>query len=127
MRVKHILAGLAFVSLLGSLGCMLAVAAGAGAGGYYYIRGDVARDYSHSLERCATATHEALLSLELRNISPRKDALKARFKARRANGAPVIVKLKRLTENSTQVRVRAGRVGDRGMGEVIHERIQQYL
>jgi hypothetical protein len=127
MRVKHILAGLAFVSLLGSLGCMVAAAAGAGAGGYYYIRGEVARDYPYSLERCATATHEALMSLELRNISPRKDALKARFKAKRANGAPVVVKLKRITENSTQVRARAGRVGDRTMGEAIHERIQQYL
>ena len=127
MRVKHILAGLAFVSLLGSLGCVVAVAAGAGASGYYYIRGEVARDYTYSLERCATATHEALLSLELRNITPRKDALKARFKAERANGAPVRVILKRLTENSTQIRARAGRIGDRDMGEVIHERIQQYL
>ena len=127
MRVKHLLAGLAFVSLFGSLGCMLAVAAGAGASGYYYIRGEVARDYTYSLERCAAATHEALLSLELRNISPRKDALKARFKAQRANGAPVRVILKRLTENSTQIRARAGRIGDRDMGEVIHERIQQYL
>ena len=127
MRVKHILAGLALISLLGSLGCMLAVAAGAGASGYYYVRGEVARDYTYTLERCAVATHEALRSLELRNITSTKDALKATFKAERANGAAVRVRLKRKTENATQIRVRAGKIGDRNMGEVVHERIQQYL
>jgi len=110
-----------------SLGCMLAVGAAAGAGGYYYVRGEVRRDYTYPLTHVYQATLGALQTLEIKDLHTRKDSLKAEIKGYMADGAPVKIYIKRLGDNSTKVRVRVGKMGDHSLGRIIHEQLQKNL
>ena len=77
---------LASVAVLGS-GCALFVvgaAAGAGAAGYAYVKGELSSTESASLERTWNATLDAMKDLQYPVITQTKDALQARLAARNA-------------------------------------------
>jgi hypothetical protein len=112
--------------LLLTAGCAaLVIGAGAGAGVYTYVKGELIRSYAKDFARTQDAT---LQSLEYLKISiEEKNQSNGEFfiKAHQNNGSPVTVKIRAIREDMTEVGVRCGRIGywDRNNAELIHATI----
>ncbi len=125
--------GVAAAVLLGSLmttGCPILIfgaGAAAGVGIYTYVRGESKRDYPVPHEKAWQASQEALKELEMPVFSTTKDKLKGVLKARRADGQAVQIKVNRVDENITRIRVRVGKFGDKDASVRIHEAIAKKL
>jgi L-fucose isomerase-like protein len=120
--------------LLGALGlatgcAVVAVgaAAGAGAAGYAYVSGVLISTESASLDRTWNATLAAMKELEFPITSQRKDALQASLVARNAYDKKISIRLKKVAEQSTEVRIRVGTFGDETMSRAILEKIKKRL
>ena len=117
-------------ALLATAGCALFVvgaAAGAGAAGYAYVSGELKSTESASLERTRSATLAALKDLEFPVTSQAKDALSAELTARNANDKKIVVKLKKISDTTTEVRIRVGAFGDESLSRVVLEKIKKRL
>jgi hypothetical protein len=122
------------IPLLGALGlatgcAVVAVgaAAGAGAAGYAYVSGVLISTESASLDRTWNATLAAMKELEFPITSQRKDALQASLVARNAYDKKISIRLKKVAEQSTEVRIRVGTFGDETMSRAILEKIKKRL
>ncbi len=104
-----------------------AAAAATGAGAYYYIKGDLKRNYNAPLDKTMDATVRALQELQMGVDSKQHDAFGGVIKGKLADGKGYTVNLKRLAENSTEVGVRIGTFGDRTKSEAIHDKILSLL
>ena len=117
-------------SLALTTGCIL-VAAGAGAaagvGTYAYVRGELKSTLDAPLDRTWRATQTAVKDLKFAVIKEQKDALQAELTARTAADKKVLVKLVKLTNNTTEVRVRVGTFGDESLSRLILEKIKANL
>ncbi len=108
-------------------GCAVAVvAAGAGAG-YVWVNGMLQETLSAPLPRVETATRAALQDLELVAIHGRADKLKGKIKAHMADGTKVVIWLKAVDFQTTNVKIRVGRVGDKAISLQILRHIKQRL
>jgi hypothetical protein len=103
------------------------LAAGAGAGTYFFVKGNLKRDYEAPVERMWEATLQAVEELRLATESKRHDAFGGEIKGIMANGDSFQIEVKRLGENWTEVGVRIGTFGDRTKSEAIHEKILSKL
>lgn len=86
----------------------------------------------HSDYRAAVqASSEALENLEIQILKKVSDELNTQFLARRTNGTPVTVEVKRIDQNFTQVAVATGsgvyRLLDRNVSDQIHGFIRKKL
>jgi hypothetical protein len=118
------------VLCLSQTGCLLLVAGGAaaaGAGTYAYVSGDLKGTESASLDRVWTATQAAVTELQLPITSRQKDALGARLLARTSSDKKVDIRLKKLTDTSTEIRIRVGTWGDESVSRLILEKIKKRL
>jgi len=117
-------------SLALTTGCIL-VAAGAGAaagvGTYAYVRGELESTLDAPLDRTWRATQTAMKDLKFAVTKEQKDALQAELTARTAADKKVLVKLVKLTNNTTEVRVRVGTFGDESLSRLILEKIKANL
>jgi hypothetical protein len=104
-----------------------AAAAAVGAGTYYYIKGDLKRNYEAPMDKTWDATIKALDALKINVESEQHDALTGVIKGKLADGKGYTVNLKRLNESSTEVSVRIGTFGDRERAEAIHDKILSSL
>lgn len=104
-----------------------ALTAGAGAGTYFYIQGNLKRDYEAPVEKMWEATSQAVEELRLATESKRSDAFGGEIKGMMADGASFQIELKRLSNNWTEVGVRIGKFGDRTKSEAIHDKILSKL
>ncbi len=104
-----------------------AAAAATGAGAYYYVKGDLKRNYNAPLDKTLDATVKALEELKMNVESKQQDAFNGVIKGTLADGKGFTVNLKRLAENSTEVGVRIGTFGDRTKSEAIHDKILSKL
>jgi hypothetical protein len=104
-----------------------AAAAAVGAGTYYYIKGDLKRNYEAPMDKTWDATIKALDALKINVESKQHDALTGVIKGKLADGKGYTVNLKRLNESSTEVSVRIGTFGDRERAEAIHDKILSSL
>jgi hypothetical protein len=104
-----------------------AAAAAVGAGAYYYVKGDLKRNYDAPMDKTWDATVRALETLQINVESKQHDALTGVIKGKLADGKSLTVNVKRLGENLTEVGVRVGTFGDREKAEAIHEKILSYL
>ncbi len=104
-----------------------AAAAATGAGAYYYVKGDLKRNYNAPLDKTLDATVQALEELKMNVESKQQDAFNGVIKGTLADGKGFTVNLKRLAENSTEVGVRIGTFGDRTKSEAIHDKILSKL
>lgn len=100
-----------------------AAVAAAGAGTYYYIKGDLQRNYEASMDRTWEATIKSVEELKLTVESQKHDGLSGVIKGKMADGKGFEINLKRLGENLTEVGVRIGTFGDRVRSEAIHDKI----
>jgi len=102
-------------------------AAAAGAGTYYYIKGDLKRTYEAPMDKTWEATIKSVEELKLTVESEKHDALSGVIKGKMADEKGFEINLKRLSENSTEVGVRIGTFGDRTKSEAIHDKINSKL
>lgn len=109
-------------------GCVaVAVGAAAGAGTYAYVSGVLKSTESASLDRTWTAAQGALKELEFPIISRQKDALEAELVARTSSDKKITIKLKKLSDTATEVRIRVGTFGDESMSLAVLEKIRKRL
>ena len=104
-----------------------AAVAAAGAGTYYYIKGDLQRNYEAPMDKTWDATVKALEALQMNVESKQNDALTGVINGKLADGKSFTVNLKRLGETLTEVGVRIGTFGDRVKSEAIHDKILSNL
>ncbi|MCX8089907.1 MAG: DUF3568 domain-containing protein [Verrucomicrobiae bacterium] len=102
-------------------------AAGAGAASYAYVNGVLKSTESATLDRTWNATLAAMKDLQFYVSSQRKDALQADLVARNAFDKKISVRLKKVAEQSTEVRIRVGTFGDEAASRAILEKIKQRL
>ena len=126
---QRLLTRLSLLVALGLLpllsGCAVAVAgAAAGAGAYAYVRGELQSAVDQNFNKTVEATRAALKDLEFAKISEKKDAIDAEFIYRTALDKKVNVKLSKVTEKSTKVRIRIDLLGDEALSIIILEKIK---
>ncbi len=104
-----------------------AAAAAVGAGTYYYIKGDLKRNYEAPMDKTWEATIKSVEELKLTVESQKHDAFSGVIKGKTADEKGFEINLKRLGENSTEVGVRIGTFGDRTKSEAVHDKIHSKL
>jgi hypothetical protein len=130
MKHRLLIAALLVSVVAGAAGCAVVVvgaAAAAGAGGYAYVNGESKSTEFASLDRCWSATLAAMKELSFPVTSRAKDALEARLTARNSADKKISIQLKKLSESSTEIRIRVGTFGDEPLSRVILDKIKQRL
>lgn len=111
-------------------GCVVvAVGAGAAAGAatYAYVSGELRSIEQAELQRAVRAGTGAVEALQFKLVSTRSDALYGEINAVTAANKKVVIRLKRIGDNATEVRIRVGTFGDRAISVAILERLRQRL
>lgn len=129
-RLRTLFARLSLVLALGLLplltGCVVA-AAGAAAGAVAYVRGELATTLDQNYSKVVEATRAGLKDLEFAKISENKDALEAVFVYRTALDKKVKIKLSKISDKSTTVKIRVDLIGDEALSLAILEKIKANL
>ena len=89
---------------------------------YFFLKGNLKRNYEAPLERAWEATLQSLEELNLATESTKLDAFGGEIKGEMADGTPYTIELKRLAEKSTEVGVRIWPFGDRTKSEAIYDK-----
>jgi len=113
-----------------SNGCValwVGAGAGAAAGTYAYVKGQLEATYSAEYEQTWAATLDTLEALEISVEEKNKDAFGGNIKARRADGTPVRIEVAPVTSDVTSVKIRVGVFGDRAISERIRTEIEGRL
>jgi hypothetical protein len=120
-------AGVALGATMMTSGC-LAVAAGAGAGATVaYVRGDLDVTLNANLDRSLFAVNEAIRQLQFAKVSERKDALEAIVIARNVSDKKIEMRLDKLAQDATKLKIRVGTFGDEALTQAVLERIRANL
>lgn len=130
MKLKSLPAlGLTILAAVLSSGCAAVVVGGAaGVGTYAYIKGELKVTENASLDRCWSASQGAMKDLEFTVTTPlQKDALTARLAARTAMDKKVEISLTKLTDSTTEIRIRVGTFGDENLSRTIIQKIEKRL
>ncbi|UJS18034.1 MAG: DUF3568 domain-containing protein [Candidatus Jettenia sp.] len=123
---------LPFIILLGIVllsggGCAALRGGGAAAGTVAYVMGELKSMEEASLERTWEAAQKTMEDLEFIVTSKQKDVLTARLIARGANDKKIVIQLKKVSEDLTEVRIRVGTFGDESLSRQILERLKKNL
>lgn len=125
---------LAVLTLAGSTiagGCtalaIIGAAAVGAAGAYVYTEGRLESVERAPLERVYDATVQAMKDLEFEVQEHTRDALQARVVALRADKSEVKVALEHKSDDTTDVRIRVGVIGDEEVSRKVLERIRENL
>lgn len=115
--------------LMGLSGCAVVIAtvvgAGVGFGTYKYVDGNLQRDYIGPPDTLWEATLTAMDDLKVASEVKERDYFGGLIKGIMHDGTKITIKMKRLTDNSTEVGVRVGVFGNRKRSEVIHNKIAE--
>ena len=91
------------------------------------IQGKSARTYQLEYNAAVQASTDALKHLEIYILEEASDQLKTEILARRADGKPVTVEVKRVDRNFTQVAVAIGSGIDRFLDRKVSDQIHEYI
>jgi hypothetical protein len=108
-------------------GCVAVAAAGAGAGAIAYVRGELSDTLEANLDRSVRASNAAITRLQFAKVSERKDALNAVIIARTAEDKKVEIRLIKIAEKSTEVKIRVEVFGDEMISRAVLEQIRANL
>lgn len=124
MKLRNLLLiiSLGIIVLSGS-GCASLVGGGTAAGTVTYTFGELKSIEEASLESTWEATQKTMKDLELIVTSKEKDMLTARLIARGVNDKKIVIKLKNISEELSEVKIRVGTFGD----EALSRNILKYL
>ncbi|GJQ28864.1 MAG: hypothetical protein HBSAPP03_07480 [Phycisphaerae bacterium] len=109
-------------------GCVAAaVGAAAGVGTYAYVTGKLTATVDGSLDDAFDASVKAVNKLEFANVDSRKDVFQGWVTCTMADKTDVRIDLKKLTDTSTEVRIRVGVFGDEKKSVLILDTIRDNL
>ena len=115
-------------SILTMSGCIpLLVGAAAGAGGYAYIRGVLVKQFDMPASKVHQAAIKAVKSLELDIKYDKGDRLSAKVRSEFSDGKDVKIDINAITEQTSQVKIRVGMIGDKLRSEMVLTAIEKYL
>ena len=98
--------------LLLSTGCIaLVVGAGAGAGTFAYVDGQLSRTYQASYQTTYDVCKSILADMKLSILEEETDGLQTTITSQRADETPMTVKVRIIDPEWTEVSVRTGYVG----------------
>lgn len=131
-RISGLVRGTVFVMgivlAIWNTGCVAVVAAGAAAGGTAaYIRGELETNLPAAYEDAVRASNKAITDLQFAPVNQKKDALKAVLLARTAEDKKVEIRLDRIANDVTRLRIRVGVIGDQGLSLAVFEKIRANL
>lgn len=120
------------LALLGGLsvvlsGCAAVIGAGAGAGTVAYLRGQLTASKDVGIDRAWTATRQAMEDLEFPINQSKKDASSAVLESETADDRSITIRLKRVSDRTTEIRIRVGWFGDEELSRLILDKIEQHL
>jgi len=118
-----------FVSLIFS-GCAPLIiggaAAGAGAGTYYYINGELKTDYNASYDQVWKACEKTVAGMRGIDVVPTKEIAKGSITAL-INDEKVKFHITYKSKNVTTVAVRVGLIGNQLSSQLLHDKIADNL
>jgi hypothetical protein len=96
-------------------------------GGCAELQGKFIKTYQLQYNEAVQASTDALENLEISILTEKGDELGTEILARRGDGTPVTVEVKRVDRNFTQVAVRIGAGVDRYLSQNVSEQIHEYI
>ena len=128
-KVQPMICAVLLISLvLTTSGCFpLLVGAAAGAGGYAFVRGALVKQFDVSATDLHQAVVKAIKSLDLDIKYDKGDRLSAKVRSEFSDGKDVKVDVVAITEETSQVKIRVGVVGDKLRSEMILSAIEKYI
>jgi len=116
------------LSLIICAGCA-AMVAGAGAGVYTYVSGELKRTYNAPFDKAVADSLAALQELKISIVHKSSTGITTTIDAEKSDKTPVKVSITILGTNLTEVAVRTGVVGlwDKKVSELIHAHIAKRL
>jgi Protein of unknown function (DUF3568) len=117
---------LALLPLL-TTGCVIVAAGAVGAGAVVYVRGELESIVDAPYAKLVDATRSALKDLEYVKISEKKDALEAEFIYRTALDKKVTLRLNKMENDLSRLRIRIDVIGDEALSKTILEKIKANL
>jgi len=112
------------------LGCTASTVGGllgAGAGAVAYVRGELEARVERPYTAVVQATESAITDLQFVQEEVRKDALRANFDARNADDKAVNIRIEKMTQTITTVKIRIGVFGDQKQSRLVLEQIKANL
>ena len=126
---KLLIASLFFSTMISSSGCavvLLGAGGAAGAGTVAYVGGELKSSENVSLDRAWNASQVAIGSMGFTVTSQEKDGFSGKLIARGAEDRRVTVKLKKQTDEVTQIGIRVGTFGDKTLSRQVLEEIKKH-
>ncbi len=119
---------LLILSLVTCTGCA-ALVAGAGAGVYTYVSGEMKRTYNAPFDKTVSDSLAALQELKIIVLNKNSSGITTTIDAEKSDKTPVTLSVTILGTNLTEVTVRTGVVGywDKKVSELIHAHIAKRL
>lgn len=108
-------------------GCAAVIGVGAGAGTVAYIRGELKATKDVGIDRIWGASRQAMRDLEFPINNTKKDASSAVLESETADERSITIRLKRVSERTTQIGIRVGWFGDEELSRLILDKIEQNL
>jgi predicted PP-loop superfamily ATPase len=91
------------------------------------LQGKSVRTYQLEYDAAVQASTDALENLEMYILDEESDKLRTEILARRANGKPITVEVKRVDQNFTQVAVSSGAGVDRFLDIRVSDQIHEFI
>lgn len=101
-------------------------AAGAGAGTYYYVNGELKTDYNKSFDQVWTACEKTIASMHGTEVIPDKEIAKGTINAT-INNEKVKFYVTYKFKNVTTVAIRVGLMGNKLSSQRLHDKITDNL
>jgi hypothetical protein len=121
-------AALLILGLITCAGCA-ALFAGAGAGVYTYVSGELKRTYNAQFDKAVSGSLAALQDLKITVLNKNSSGITTTIEAEKSDKTPVTVSITIIGTPVTEVAVRTGVVGywDKKVSELIHAHIAKRL
>lgn len=126
-RIRIVSGMLAMIAATLLVGCAAVVVGGAAGAGVAYSMGALKTVESTTVEKSYFAAQAALKQLEFQQTLASKDAIEASVEGETASGKNVIVRIKRVTDQATEIRIRVGTFGDESLSRLILEKMRAKL
>ncbi|MCP4712905.1 MAG: DUF3568 family protein [Planctomycetes bacterium] len=128
MRKERVFLVVLLAGLVAGLGgCFWAVAAGAGAGTYAFVKGDLETMEKESVAELYVAAVAALEELQIPVITKSQDALVAQIEGRNAEDKKVTIRIEVAENELSKMSIRIGTFGDQDQSQVIYDKIKALL
>jgi len=117
------------LQVCGCSGALVAagVGAGVGAGTVAYIKGELKSPLDHPVTATYHATLKGIAELKMPVVEKQNDVFAANIKSRLAGGDDVYIKIKANTQESCELSIRVGLLGDQAQSQKILDTIIKYL